>query len=128
MILGLGLDLTEIDRVRLALDKWGDRFVEKLMEEPEASLLPRNREERAIALASAVAGKEAASKAIGTGWSRGVQWRHVIVLLGREPSVRLEGRAAAVARRLGGRTSGPLLLETRGNLVVAEYRLVREST
>jgi phosphopantetheinyl transferase (holo-ACP synthase) len=77
-----------------------------------------------LALALAIAGKEAASKAIGTGWTQGVRWRDVVVDFAH-PSVRLLGRAAAVARSLGsaqGRTR--TRLELRGGLVVGEVRLL----
>ncbi len=123
MVVGVGVDLVELDRVRDALERWGDRFIEKLMDPPEAAALPRGRGDRVVAVAGAIGGKEAASKALGTGWSRGVQWRHVVVDLAL-PEVRLQGRAADVARRLGARTSGPLSFERRGDLLLAEFRLM----
>jgi holo-[acyl-carrier protein] synthase len=125
MVVGLGVDLVELDRVRLALERWGERLVDKLMDPPEAAVLPNDLEERVVAVASAIGGKEAASKALGTGWSRGVQWRQVVVDLAL-PGVRLRGRAAAVARDLGARTSGPLGIERRGDLLLAEFHLIGE--
>jgi holo-[acyl-carrier protein] synthase len=123
MVVGLGIDLVELDRVRHALDRWGERLVDKLMDPAESSALPRGVEDRALAVAGAIGGKEAASKALGTGWSRGVQWRHVVVDLAL-PEIRLHGRAAEVARRLGAATRGPLWLERRGDLLLAEFRLM----
>jgi holo-[acyl-carrier protein] synthase len=123
MVVGVGVDLVELDRVRDALERWGERLVDKLMDPPEAAALPSGREDRVVAVAGAIGGKEAASKALGTGWSRGVQWRHVVVDLAL-PEVRLHGRAADVARRLGARTSGPLSFERRGDLLLAEFRLM----
>lgn len=123
-IVGLGVDLVEIDRVVRSLDRWGDRLVEKLMGPQEAARLPASGPERARALALAIAAKEAASKAIGTGWSRGVRWRDVVVETGPPASVRLEGRATDGARALGSRGESRTHLEIRGNLVVGEVRLL----
>jgi holo-[acyl-carrier protein] synthase len=125
MVVGLGVDLVELDRVAEMIERWGDRLIEKLMGPVEAQALPGSGPARSLAVARAIAGKEAASKALGTGWSHGVQWRHVVVDP-RSPEVRLEGRAAAVARARGARQLGPLELETRGNLVIAEFRLLSE--
>jgi len=125
MVVGLGIDLVELDRVDEMLERWGDRLIEKLMDPAEAHALPYAGPGRSMAVAQAIAGKEAASKALGTGWSHGVQWRHVVVDT-RSPEVRLEGRAAAVARARGAHPRGPVRLVTRGNLVLAEFRLVSE--
>ena len=92
-MLGLGVDLVELDRVESSLQRWGDRLVAKLMDPPEAARLPAGGAERVRAVALAIAAKEAASKAIGTGWSRGVRWRDVVR---DEDSVRLLGRALEV--------------------------------
>ena len=124
VVIGVGVDLVEIDRVQESLTRWGDRLVEKLMDPPEARTLPAEPRDRGLALALAIAGKEAVSKAIGTGWSRGVQWRHVVVSTGPSPAARLQGRAKDVSRALGSRGSGDLIFDVRGNLVVAEYRLL----
>jgi holo-[acyl-carrier protein] synthase len=125
MVVGLGVDLVELDRVAQMIERWGDRLIEKLMGPGEAESLPGSGGGRHVAVARAIAGKEAASKALGTGWSHGVQWSHVVVDL-LAPEVRLEGRAAAVARARGARSRGPLWLETRGNLVIAEFRLLSD--
>jgi holo-[acyl-carrier protein] synthase len=123
VVVGLGVDIVELDRVEAALARWGERFVEKLMDEEEARALPASPAQRARALALAVGAKEAASKALGTGWTRGVRWRDVVVT--REPpGVELRAAALDWARRLGSRGAGSLRLEARGNLVLAEYRLL----
>ena len=106
-----------------SLERWGGRLVAKLMDPDEARQLPPQAPDRATALALSIAGKEAASKALGTGWSRGVRWRDVIVTLGPDPSVRLEKGAMAAARRLGSRGETTTLLELRGPLAVGEVRL-----
>ena len=124
MLIGIGLDLVQTARVERALARFGERFVQKLMDPAEASSLPAHGEPRALALALAVAGKEAASKALGTGWSQGVRWRDVVVSIEPRPAVRLDGRAAEVARRLGSSGRGRLRLEVRGGLALGEFWLL----
>jgi holo-[acyl-carrier protein] synthase len=122
-IVGLGLDLIELDRVARALERWGDRLVAKLMDPLEASRLPPTGPERGRALAFAIAAKEAASKALGTGWTRGVRWRDVVLEAGPPPRVRLEGGAARRAVQLGSRGECEIALEVRDGLVLGEVRL-----
>jgi holo-[acyl-carrier protein] synthase len=124
MVIGIGLDLVETRRVERALARFGSRFIGKLMDPEEAAALPLALPERAQALALAVAGKEAASKALGTGWSQGVRWRDVVVSLAPSPSLRLDGRAAEVARALGSSGRTRARLERRGPLVVGEVWLL----
>jgi holo-[acyl-carrier protein] synthase len=124
MVIGIGLDLVETARVERALDRFGERFVQKLMDPEEARALPPAGPERARWLALAVAGKEAASKALGTGWSQGVRWRDVVVSIEPEAAVRLDGRAAEVARELGSSGRGRVRLEIRGTLAVGEFWLL----
>lgn len=114
MIVGLGIDLIELDRVSHSLSLWGRRLIEKLMDAEEAERLPAEPAARARALALAIAAKESASKALHTGWTRGVRWRDVV----------LEARAAEVAAALGSDGRTRLRLEVRGNLVLGEVRLL----
>lgn len=123
VIVGVGIDLVETGRVVRALDRWGGRLVAKLMGEEEAARLPREGAERARAVALAIAAKEAASKALGTGWSRGVCWRDVVVDLGPPVTVRLEGGALTRAHRLGSAGHTRAALEVRGDLVIGQVRL-----
>jgi holo-[acyl-carrier protein] synthase len=123
VIVGVGIDLIETERVARALDRWGDRLVAKLMGEAEASRLPPG-PDRARAVALAIAAKEAASKALGTGWSRGVGWRDVVVDLGPPLAVRLEGGALRWARHLGSAGDTRAALEVRGDLVIGQVRLL----
>jgi len=124
MVIGLGVDLIERDRVRAALQRWGEKLVARLMDPPEAAGLPAPEAARADAVALAIAGKEAVSKALGTGWTRGVRWRDVVVEPGPPPRATLLGPALARARTLGSPGSGVLHLELRGNLVLGEFRLL----
>ena len=123
-MIGLGLDLVELDRVERALERWGARLVDKIMGPEEGARLPPAGADRARAMALAIAGKEAASKALGTGWSRGVRWRDVVVDLGPPVAVRLEGGALRWARRLGSAGETRAALEVRGDLVIGQVRLL----
>ena len=123
MVVGVGVDLVELSRVARALDRWGDRFVTKIMGPEEAAGLPGG-EPRVKALACAIAAKEAASKCIGTGWSRGVRWRDVVVTPGPPATVRLGGGAVAAARRLGSGGEARAWVVVRGPLAVGEVRLL----
>jgi len=123
VVVGLGIDLIEEGRVAQALERWGERLVGKLMGPEEAARLPRG-PARARAVTLAIAAKEAASKALGTGWSRGVAWRDVVVDLGPPVAVRLQGGALSTARRLGSRGRTHAVLEVRGELVIGQVRLL----
>src|SRR5262245_13065747 len=124
MVVGLGIDLVEWARVAQSLERWGARFVAKLMDQEEADRLPPEGLPRVHAVALAVAGKEAASKALGTGWGQGVRWRDVVVELSPPARVRLLARAAEVAAGLGSSGRSTVALEIRGPLAVAEFRLL----
>src|SRR5689334_14368006 len=101
MILGVGTDLAEVDRIQHSVDRYGERFLTRIYTEREIaySLRKKNYAER---LAGRFAVKEAGMKAIGTGWRRGVTWKDFEVVnepSGR-PTLRLSGVAARVAEQL----------------------------
>jgi holo-[acyl-carrier protein] synthase len=95
MILGIGSDLIDIRRIEKTLERWGDRFVERCFTETERARAERRRD-RAATYAKRFAAKEACSKALGTGFRRGVFWRDmgVVNLPGGKPTMRLTGGAA----------------------------------
>ncbi len=124
MVIGIGLDLVETARIERLLARYGEHFVRKLMGAREAAQLPMAAAERTLAVALAVAAKEAASKAIGTGWSQGVHWSDVVVSRAPAPAVRLQGEAAEVARRLGSSGRTRTRLELHGPLAVGEVWLL----
>jgi holo-[acyl-carrier protein] synthase len=124
MVIGLGLDLIEIERARSSYSRWGSRLIDKLMDAPEAARLGDLAVEPAVAIAHSIALKEAGSKAIGTGWSRGVRWRDVIVETRPALHVRFVHRAAEVAKRLGARGRTHAALEVRDGLVLGEVHLL----
>jgi holo-[acyl-carrier protein] synthase len=96
MILGLGSDLSDIRRIQASLDRFGDRFRNRVFTE-----LERTRSERkadaAASYAKRFAAKEACAKALGTGMRRGVFWRDmgVINLRSGQPTMALTGGALA---------------------------------
>ena len=102
MILGTGVDLAEVPRIRAAIERHGGRFIERIYTPPEIAYVERkaNRFER---YAARFAAKEAGMKAIGTGWKRGVTWRdfEVVNLPSGRPTLRLHGVASEIAQQLG---------------------------
>jgi holo-[acyl-carrier protein] synthase len=102
MILGTGVDLAEVDRIRKAVERYGSRFIERIYTPAEIAYVERkaNKFER---YAGRFAAKEAGMKAIGTGWRHGVRWQdfEVANLPSGRPTLRLHGIAAKVAERLG---------------------------
>jgi len=95
MIIGIGSDLIDIRRVEKTLERHGPRFIARVFTEIEREKSER-RKERAASYAKRFAAKEACSKALGTGISRGVFWRDmgVVNLPGGKPTMRLTGGAA----------------------------------
>jgi holo-[acyl-carrier protein] synthase len=94
----LGIDIIKVERIRAALDKFGDRFARRVLTDQERKYV-RNRPET---FAGRWAAKEAVSKVLGLG-VRGIGWRDIEVqrLPTGQPSVRLHGRAAERADQLG---------------------------
>lgn len=102
MIVGTGVDLAEVPRIRASIERYGTRFVNRIYTAGEIAYVERkaNRYER---YAARFAAKEAGMKAIGTGWKRGVTWQdfEVANLLSGKPTLRLHGVAADIAAKLG---------------------------
>lgn len=96
MIVGLGSDLIDIRRVERTLERFGERFTYRVFTEVERDKSERRRN-RAASYAKRFAAKEACSKALGTGFSRGVYMRDlgVVNLPGGKPTMKLTGGAAA---------------------------------
>ncbi len=103
MILGSGVDLAEVDRIRGAIERFGRRFIERVFTPAEIAYVERRRASRFERYAARFAAKEAGMKAIGTGWRRGVRWQdfEVANLLSGKPTLKLHGEAARVAQSLG---------------------------
>jgi holo-[acyl-carrier protein] synthase len=102
MILGTGIDLAEVPRIRAAIERYGLRFIERIFTPKEIAYVARkaNKYER---YAARFAAKEAGMKAIGTGWRHGVRWQdfEVTNLRSGRPTLAFHGVAAEFASRLG---------------------------
>jgi holo-[acyl-carrier protein] synthase len=96
MIIGIGSDLIDIRRIARTLERFGERFELRVFTEAERARA-RRRGDAAATFAKRFAAKEACSKALGTGFRRGVFWRDmgVVNLPSGQPTMRLEGGAKA---------------------------------
>ena len=98
MITAIGIDLIDVDRVRAAVERWGDRFLGRVYTPAEVSYCFKNGE-NFRSLAARFAAKEAAMKALGTGWKRGVRWVDLEVVRepGSAPEMVLHGKSRDLA-------------------------------
>ncbi len=103
MVLGHGIDLCGVERIRRMVDHHGDHFLERTYTEAEVAYARRRKKGFEETLAGRFAAKEAVMKALGTGWRQGVEFRGIEIL--NEPSgkpyVVLHGTTAEKARELG---------------------------
>jgi holo-[acyl-carrier protein] synthase len=124
-IIGTGVDATEISRIAASIERYGDRFINRIYTEGEIAYCRRKRD-FASSFAARFAAKEAAMKALGTGHSRGVFWRGIeVVRRGGPPQIRFHGGAAARAEYLGA-TGSFLTISHSKDLAIAQVILVRE--
>ncbi|MEO6908514.1 MAG: holo-ACP synthase [Abditibacteriaceae bacterium] len=102
MIIGLGIDVCRIERVRHFVERYGDRFLKRCFTPDEIKHVHRY-QNNAENYAGAIAVKEAASKALGTGWRQGVHWKNFEVthLPSGKPILRVHGKAAEFASEMG---------------------------
>jgi len=102
VIVGMGVDIAEIDRMEGAITRNGQRILDRLFTPAEIAYCERHKD-RFERYAARFAVKEAAMKALGTGWRHGVRWVdiEVVNLPGGKPTLRLAGVAAEFAARLG---------------------------
>ncbi len=115
MIKGTGLDIVEMQRIQTLWEKHGERFSRKILTEAElAQLPPKHPGPR---LAALFAGKEAAVKALGTGFARGVHF-HCIEILHAEsgkPEIHFLGRGLDVMKELGAQHAHISLTHEKGH-------------
>jgi holo-[acyl-carrier protein] synthase len=120
MIVGTGIDISEVPRIAESIAKFGDRFLHRIFTEEERRYCDSkaNRIER---YAARFAAKEAAMKALGTGWSHGVRWRDIEVFRqpASRPTIRFHGRAAEVATRLGAQNVSLSLTHTTEHAIAS---------
>lgn len=101
MIVGTGIDIAEVPRIEASIARFGDRFLQRIFTEGEIRYCDAkaNRAER---YAARFAAKEAAMKALGTGWNYGVRWRDIEVSRkpSSSPTLLFHGKAAEFAAKL----------------------------
>ena len=102
MIVGTGIDIAEVDRVAASIERFGTRFLERVFTAAEIRYC-ESKANKAERYAGRFAAKEAAMKAIGTGWSRGVRWQDVEVTRapGGRPTITFHGNAEEFFLKLG---------------------------
>jgi holo-[acyl-carrier protein] synthase len=123
MIVGSGIDLVEIDRIQQSMDRFGQRFLNRVFTEAEQAYCLRKRKS-AESFAARFAAKEAGAKALGTGISQGVNWLEIEVARepGGRPTLLFHGRAAQIAARLNV-TRAALSITHTGTLSLASVVL-----
>jgi holo-[acyl-carrier protein] synthase len=102
VIVGTGVDLAEVPRIKASIERFGEKFIARIYTPGEIAYVGRkaNKYER---YAARFAAKEAGMKAIGTGWRRGVTWQdfEVANLPSGKPTLLLHGVAWEIAKKLG---------------------------
>jgi holo-[acyl-carrier protein] synthase len=102
MIVGTGIDIAEVPRIRESIERFGERFLQRIYTDGEIKYC-ESRASRFESYAARFAAKEAGMKALGTGWNHGVRWRDIEVVRpkGQRPTIQFHGQAAAIAEKLG---------------------------
>lgn len=122
-IIGLGFDATDIDRVADVIERYGQRFLERIFTDVEIAYCTKRRLP-AIHFAGRFAAKEAGMKALGTGHSRGVLWRDVEVIRHNgPPQLQFHGGARRRFDQMGG-VSTLLTITHSDDLAMAQVLLL----
>lgn len=120
MIVGTGIDIAEVPRIADSIARFGERFLHRVFTDDEIRYCDSkaNRVER---YAARFAAKEAAMKALGTGWNRGVRWRDIEVVRqpGGRPTIRFRGKAAEFAAQLGAKNASLSLSHTQEQAIAS---------
>lgn len=113
MIVGTGIDIAEVPRIAESITRFGDRFLRRVFTEGER-LYCDSKANRMERYAARFAAKEAAMKALGTGWNFGVRWQDIEVARqpGSRPTIVFHGKAAEFAARLGTRNASLSITHT----------------
>jgi holo-[acyl-carrier protein] synthase len=124
-IIGIGLDATEVPRMAEVIARHGERFLARVFTADEIAYCQAHRH-AAQHFAARFAVKEAAMKALGTGYAQGVVWKDIeVVRHGGPPQLQLRGPAAARFASMGGRTSAITITHT-DTLALAHVILMGE--
>ncbi|WP_158945972.1 holo-ACP synthase [Granulicella sp. S190] len=103
MVLGVGTDLIETRRIDESIERYGERFLQRVFTAGEIAYCMRKKKNASESFAARFAAKEAGAKALGTGISRGITWKELEVRReesGR-PTLHFRGRAAEMAAAMG---------------------------
>lgn len=102
MIIGTGIDIVELSRIKSAYDRWGAQFAERILASDEIDIL-KKRKEISSYLGSRFAAKEAFLKALGTGYADGISWQDIKIerVEGERPSIKVAGRAREIMDQIG---------------------------
>jgi len=102
MIVGTGIDIAEVPRIRQSIERFGERFLQRIFTAGEIRYCD-SKANRAERYAARFAAKEAAMKALGTGWNHGVRWVdcEVVRQAGGRPTLLFHGKAGEFAAKLG---------------------------
>ena len=113
MILGTGVDIAEVHRIRESVERFGERFLRRVFTEGEIEYCSE-KANKFESYAARFAAKEAGMKALGTGWNHGVRWRDIEVVRhkGQRPTIQFHGVAAQIAEKLGTRNIALSLTHT----------------
>ncbi|MGH7231527.1 MAG: holo-ACP synthase [Nitrospiraceae bacterium] len=125
-IIGIGLDLVKIARIRTMTERWQDRFLCRLYTEEERRICSRRASPYAF-LAGRFAAKEAILKALGIGWADGIRWLDIQVLNERtgRPVATVDGRVKALFQEAG--ITGVLISVSHdGEYAIAEALLTKD--
>ena len=102
MLVGTGIDLIEVSRIARSMERYGERFLQRVFTEAEIAYC-LTRAGAAESFAARFAAKEAGAKALGTGIQHGVTWKELEVRRqpGQRPTLHLSGRASTIAGQMG---------------------------
>jgi len=114
VIVGTGIDIAEVPRIRQSIERFGERFLHRVFTAGEI-LYCDSKANRFERYAARFAAKEAAMKALGTGWNHGVRWRdcEVVRQPGGRPTIVFHGKAAEFAAKLGAKNAVLSLTHTK---------------
>jgi holo-[acyl-carrier protein] synthase len=113
MIVGTGVDIAEVPRIRQSIERFGERFLNRVFTQGEIEYC-ESKASKFESYAARFAAKEAGMKALGTGWNHGVRWRDIEVVRrkGQRPTIQFHGQAAVFAEKLGARNVALSLTHT----------------
>lgn len=125
VIVGTGIDATDIARIAAAIERYGSRFLNRVFTEGEIAYCQRKRD-ASSSFAARFAAKEAGMKALGTGHSRGVFWRGIEVVRRHGPPTLVFHDGAAARLNSLGATSALLTITHSEHLAIAHVTLVQD--